>query len=144
VKSVQGLIPRSPDDVLDPVATAGGQGDLTMVLAATAASVSGRVRSDGSRRDNMVILFSTEERRWFNRSPYIRTSESGANTRFTLAGIPPGEYFITAVDLDGRQRGGEWWTEREALLALALTARRITLSEGQSGKVDLPIVTAHR
>ena len=92
----------------------------------------------------MLILFATEERLWFNRSPYIKTSQPQTNGRFTMAGIPPGEYFITAVDLDNHQKTGEWWTDREVLLALASTAQRITLSEGQSHKANLQPVPAPR
>jgi hypothetical protein len=143
LKSVNTQVVRSPDDLFDPVATAGGQDDLTLLLADTAATVSGRVQSDRSQSEYMVILFPTAERLWFRRSPYIRTSPSGTTPRFTFAGIPPGEYFITAVELDNRQRG-EWWTDREALLTLAPTAQRITLSERQSNKADLQLVPLPR
>jgi hypothetical protein len=143
LKSVNTPNVRSPDDLFDPVATTGGQDDLTLWLADTAASVSGRVQNDRSQSESLVVLFPTEERLWFYRSPYIKTSPSGTTSRFTLAGIPPGEYFITAVELDERQRG-EWWTDRDALLTLAPTAQRITLSERQSNKVDLQLVPVPR
>ena len=144
LKSVQTWVLGSPDDAFDPVATAGVQDGLTLLLADTAASVFGRVQDDRSEPDNMLILFPTEERLWFNRSPYIKTSQPQTNGRFTIVGIPPGEYFITAVDLDNHQKTGEWWTDREVLLALASTAQRITLSEGQSHKANLQPVPAPR
>jgi len=143
LKSVNTQVARSPDDLFDPVATAGGPDDLTLSLSDTAASVSGRVQNDRPESECMVILFPTEERLWYHRSPYIRTSPSGTTSRFTFGGIPPGEYFITAVEQDTRQRG-EWWTDREALLTLTPTAQRITLSERQSSRVDLQLVPVPR
>lgn len=144
LKSLRTAVTHSPDESLDLGTTTGAQGDLALVLAATAASISGRVQDDRPQPNNMVILFPTEERLWFNRSPYVRTSEPGANARFTLAGIPPGEYFIAAVDLEYRQKLGEWWTDRELLLAVQATAQRIALSEGQSARVEQPLVPATR
>ena len=142
LKSVQTPGLRDPDDVFDPAAVSGGQGELTLLLANTAAVVSGRVLKGRSEADTMVLLFPTGQRRWLNMTPYIKTSQPGTDGRYTLAGISPGEYFITAVALDGRQRAGEWWTDREALLMLAPASRRITVSEGQPITVDLALVPA--
>jgi carboxypeptidase family protein len=144
LKSLRTGVIHSPDELLDLGTTTGAQGDLTLVLAASAASVSGRVQADRLQSDNIVIVFPTEERLWFNRSPYIRMSEPGTNTRFTLAGIPPGEYFIAAVNVNSGQKLGEWWTDRETLLALQATAQRVALSEGQSARTELPLVPATR
>jgi hypothetical protein len=97
---------------------------------------------DRSQADNLVVLFSTDDTRWYIRSPYTKTSKQGNSARFTIAGIPPGEYFITAVDLHDRQLSGEWWMDREVLLTLATSAQRIKLAEGQSFTTTLRLVPA--
>jgi protocatechuate 3,4-dioxygenase beta subunit len=141
LKSVESSVAHTPDELLFLTAS-GAPSDLTLLLADTGASVSGRVQDGRPQADNLVVLFSTDERRWYIRSPYTKTSKQGNSARFTIEGIPPGEYFITAVDLNDRPLEGEWWTDREVLLTLAPSAQRIKLAEGQSFTTTLRLVPA--
>ena len=117
--------------------------DVTVVVSDGAAAVGGRVTDDAGQAvdDYRVVVFSTDERRWFGRSPYVQiTGGPDTSGRFTVANLPPGDYMAIALDtIEGDGDAGEWQNP-EVLARLASDATRVTLARGQRAAVDLRLV----
>ena len=80
-----------------------------------------------------VIAFSTDQQFWRAQSRHIQAARTDATGAFRLRGLPPGDYFVVAVD--GVEQG-EWFDP--AYLEQARAARRrITLTEGEKKTQDL-------
>lgn len=109
--------------------------DAEIVLSREGATING-VATDGpnTRASNFVaVAFSTSRDTWFNGSRQVKQRRSDANGSFTIDGLPPGEYWVAAVD---RLEQGNWLTP-ENLDALVPVAARVTVREGQVLSTDL-------
>jgi len=95
--------------------------------------ISGRVagESGGPAGGCAVVVFSTDRERWFATSSYLKRAQSSPDGSFRVGGLPPGDYYVAAVDPEGLVDSVEW-QEPEALRALTSAARRVTLGEGES------------
>jgi protocatechuate 3,4-dioxygenase beta subunit len=111
---------------------------MTLVFADAAPEISGRVVDERGRvvRDSFVLAFSTEPARWLTRSRYVKGRRPDANGAFRVSGLPPGDYWIVAVD---RIEQSEL-QDADALATLARAAERITLYERQRLVRDLRLV----
>ena len=82
-----------------------------------------------------VIAFSTDQQYWRAQSRHIQAGRTDSAGTFRLRGLPPGDYFIVAVD--GVEQG-EWFDP--AYLEQARTgAARITVREGEPKTQDLTL-----
>jgi hypothetical protein len=81
-----------------------------------------------------VIVFSTDRERWFATSSYLRRVQASPDGSFRVGGLPPGDYYVAAVDPEWSLDSGEW-QKPEALNALRSAARRVTLGEGDESLV---------
>jgi len=109
--------------------------DAEIVLSRDGASIGGVV-TDGpnTRASNFVaVAFSTLRDTWFNGSRQVKQQRSDAHGSFTIDGLPPGEYWVAAVD---RLDPGDWLTPAN-LDALVPSASRVTVREGQVLSTDL-------
>jgi len=109
--------------------------DAEIVLSREGATING-VATDGptTRVSNFVaVAFSTSRDAWFNGSRQVKQRRSEANGSYTIDGLPPGEYWVAAVD---RLEQGNWLTP-ENLDALVPAAARVTVREGQVLSTDL-------
>jgi hypothetical protein len=90
--------------------------------------------------DFRVIAFSTDRTRRYLGSRYVAVSPPGRDGTALFQGLPPGEYFVAA--LDGRVDLSE--AERLDLATLlerlAAGAARVTLTEGEKRSVSVRIV----
>jgi hypothetical protein len=76
-----------------------------------------------------VIVFSTDRTKWFANSRFLKFAKPSQDGGFEVVGLPPGEYWIAAVDsIQGNQSFGEW-EKPEVLEALSTRAQRVTLAE---------------
>jgi len=119
--------------------------DVTLVLSKTAAALSGAIVGDSSQEPSgtRVVLFATDESRWYTQSPYV-VSVTAEGGRFSLDSVAPGEYFVAAVpagDID--VTAGEL-RDPDLLRQLSAEARRITLSEGARRTLELRVSRAAR
>src|SRR6185436_3506976 len=83
--------------------------DAEIVLSTKGASIAGVV-TDGAttRASNFVaVAFSTARETWFNGSRHVKQRRSEANGSYTIEGLPPGEYWVAAVDC---LEPGNWLT----------------------------------
>jgi protocatechuate 3,4-dioxygenase beta subunit len=134
-------------DVLhEPVRFGGvedGRSDVVVVVSSGAAIAAGRVTDDGGRAvdDYRVLVFSTDSRRWFSRSPFVKvTGGPELDGGFTIRDLPPGDYWAIALDtIEGDGDAGEWQNP-EVLARLANDATRVTLAQGQRGALNLRLM----
>jgi hypothetical protein len=115
--------------------------DALIQVAHAAGIISGRVvgESGGPAGGCAVIVFSTDRERWFTTSSYLKRVQASPDGSFRVGSLPPGDYYMAAVDPEGSLDSGEWQTP-EALNTLASAARRVTLGEGERFVTELHLV----
>jgi hypothetical protein len=130
------------DDVTDTgVEFKSGQdlSGLEVVASSRQTEISGGVTaSNGSAlKDYTVVVFSDDPQYWslpFTR--WVNGTRPDQEGRFRLSNLPAGSYNIVAVDYI--EAGA--WGDPDLLDRLKSHAKRITLSEGGSERVDLKLV----
>jgi protocatechuate 3,4-dioxygenase beta subunit len=133
-----------------PVTLAGpddSRRDAIFVISATAGSIGGRVRDDAGRPapDYRALVFSTNPARWFAGSPWVKLGAGPeSDDGFSVRSLPPGDYFVVAVDaIDGDDTEGEWQNP-EVLTTLAASATRVTVRERQRTPIELRLTRWER
>jgi hypothetical protein len=109
---------------------------VTMTTKAT--TISGSVRDvTGPRQQMSVVAFPVEKRQWsrYGFTPLTIKAASFFGPRYTLTGLPPGEYFVVAVDapFSGAWRDPAW------LDAASRVATRVTLKWDEPVTIDLSL-----
>ena len=90
-------------------------------------------------KDYSVVVFPKDRDQWTPNSRYMRTSRPDQDGRFKVNGLPPGAYYIVALDyLD---TSGDW-NDPESLDRLRSRATTFSVNEGETKTVDLKIATA--
>jgi hypothetical protein len=111
---------------------------LVIALTDTPTEIAGTVRDESGRVDPTaaVVIFSAERADWSNfgdtprRLSYARPSIAG---RYRVAGLPPGQYLIVAVDDASLQN----WQDPRVLDVLSRLAQRVTLDDREKKAVDV-------
>jgi len=112
--------------------------DAEVLFSPSGATVSGSVE-DGSRTRASafaVVAFSRSRATWFAGSRFVKKGRADANGSFTISGLAPGDYWVTAVD---RLEPDDWQTP-EVLDALVQGATRVTVEEGQIATISLRLI----
>lgn len=97
----------------------------------TAASISGHVTNAASAPvgNYSVVVFSTDRRTWSTPSRVLRLARPAPDGSFEVASLPPGEYWVAAIDpAEGSEASSDRFTP-ELLEKLSFRARRVTLVE---------------
>jgi hypothetical protein len=126
-------------DVLDtPLVIAPGQdvAGLVVTFSDRVTELSGSLIDQVGRPapNHFVVLFSTNPAYWRQQSRWLRQpARPASDGRFSVAGMPAGEYFLAAVT---EFEPNEWYTPAflQQLVPLSL---RITLAEGEKKTQDL-------
>ena len=108
-----------------------------VVLSNGAAEVSGQVTGAATQGGASIVVFRIAPERWFERSRHLKTARTDRNGRFTIAGLPPGEYWVAAVDGGFAPQDAAEWLRPNVLSALTASARRVTVREGGRVSVEL-------
>jgi hypothetical protein len=88
-----------------------------------------------------VIVFGTDRRTWVTTSHSLRLAQPAEDGSFEVASLPPGEYWVAAVDpIAGTEVSGEW-LKPESLEKLSFRAQRVTLAERQRHITVLRLVS---
>jgi hypothetical protein len=109
---------------------------VTMTTKTT--TISGSVRDvTEPGRQTSLVAFPVEKRQWsrYGVTPLTIKAESFVGPRYTLTGLPPGEYFVVAVDA----ASGGAWRDPAWLDAASRVAIRVTLKLEEPVTVDLSL-----
>jgi hypothetical protein len=88
--------------------------------------------------DYSIAVFPQDRDKWTPGSRYLRSGRPDQSGRFKLTSLPPGEYFVIALDyMDANE-----WTDPEFLERIRTKATRLSISEGETKSVDLKVTTA--
>jgi hypothetical protein len=116
--------------------------DVEVVLTDRLTTIAGSVRDarGSAATDGHIIAFATGRESWHAASRFIAHTTVSATGMFSLRGLPPGDYFVAAVDrVRGSDEDGEW-ADPGLLDALAARAAHLTLNEGESVSLTLPLL----
>ena len=115
--------------------------DIEVELTNRLTDVSGLVTNSRglAQTDFSAVVFPQDRDKWTPNSRYVRTSRPDQDGRFKVSGLPPGAYFIVALDyLD---TSGDW-TDADNLERLRSKATMFSINEGETKTVDLRIASA--
>ncbi len=116
--------------------------DVEVVFSRAAASLTGRATDDRARpiADYAVYVFATDRDKWVAGSRWLKVVRPGADGTFKATALPPGDYWVAAVDLAEAASAAADWIDSDRLDGLALRATRVALGEQQSSDVTLRMV----
>jgi hypothetical protein len=113
--------------------------DVEITVTRRFSEVSGRISTArGQPGSGYVLVFSADRDRWTMASRHIRFAKASLDGDFTVHGLPPGDYYVAAVDrlLEGI---GEW-QDPAVLEELIPDAVRVSVGEDQHQVVSPRLV----
>ena len=132
-------------DVLDfPLEVGSSGGDVsnaTLIFTDKTQELSGTIQDATGRPapDFTIIVFSTDTRYWMPQARRINATRPGTDGKFTLRGLPAGDYRMTAVtDVEP----GEWF-DPAFLTQLQNVSIPISLREGEKKVQDVKLASAN-
>ncbi len=130
-------------DVSDAPLTVEGEdiGGVALTFTDRVTELSGSVTNADNDQDAnaLVIAFPTDRSGWINygsRPRRLQSARVNPNGSFRIGGLPPGEYFVTAV----RDEVAGDWQQTEFLESVAAEATRVRLTEGDKQTLSLRVV----
>jgi hypothetical protein len=115
--------------------------DVEVVLTDRVTEIVGGVTDDRGRpaADYVVVAFATDRAQWYQQSRFLKNTSPARDAAFALRGLPPGQYYVAAIDRRlGAEEAGEL-ENPEFLESLVAHATRVTLSEGQRTTLTLKL-----
>jgi len=129
---------NAADEPVQFATTDDSRADVDIVFADTAAEISGRVVDTRGEplAAYVTVAIPVDRDRWYSGSRYLRTASPSQEGRFTLASLPPGEYFLAAVDALSEGALQDF----EVLATLGTLGRRVKVSGSERLVTDLSLV----
>jgi hypothetical protein len=115
--------------------------DVEVVLTDRVTEIIGGATDDRGRpaADYVVVAFATDRAQWYQQSRFLKNTLPARDAAFALRGLPPGQYYVAAIDRRlGAEEAGEL-DNPEFLESLVAHATRVTLSEGQRTTLTLKL-----
>ena len=113
------------------IVTAAQTANATATIRSSAAgAIAGHVTDAQSKPIDsyLVIVFSTDRTKWFPDSRSVMMARPGQDGGFEVVGLPPGDYWVAAVEaIPVNQNLGEWGRP-ETLDRLSTRATRVMLA----------------
>ena len=118
------------------------RGQVNVVFSSAGAEISGRVVNGRNEPVGtyVVIALPVDRNRWYNGSRFIKLAHPDEEARFSLGMLPPGNYWVAAVDA----LPDESLEDPDLLERLSTIGRRTTLISGQRLVTDLPLAATSR
>ena len=115
---------------------------VEVVFSRLGASIAGRATDERAApvRDYAVLAFSIDRDTWVAGSRWVKLARSSADGGFNLRALPPGDYWVAAIDRVDALPAAADWVDAELLTLLSARATRVTLGEGQSHTLTLRVV----
>jgi hypothetical protein len=102
-------------------------------------TISGTVKTSRGElsKDYTAIVFAQDKEKWTGNSRYQSAGRPDQDGRFKISGLPPGEYYVIAVDrLESGQSG-----DPDFLEGVRSKATSLSLREGDTKNVELRLNT---
>jgi len=114
--------------------------DVEIVVSSGAAMITGTVtKSRGQPTDGVaVLLFSSDSSKWYRQSQSLRL-EQRPGREFRFASLPPGSYYLLALDAASDLVTSGDWQDPGVLEDLRRSATRITVNERETRPVTLSL-----
>jgi hypothetical protein len=124
-------------DIPIDIAAVGSIGGVQIVLTDKQTTLSGTVRSTTGApvTDYTVVIFPDRRREGAATTRYNRVVRPDQQGRFEIKGLPPGDYLAAAVE--SLEQGGQF--DPAFRKQIEPTAKRFSLTEGQSSILDLTL-----
>lgn len=102
-------------------------------------TVSGTVKTSRGElaKDYTAVVFAQDKEKWTGNARYQSVGRPDQDGRFKISGLPPGEYYIVAVD---HVEPGQW-TDPDFLGSVRSKATSLSLREGDTKNVELRLNT---
>jgi len=115
--------------------------DVEVTFTDSITTLSGTIRPP-SLKSVSVFVFSDDRDRWYEGSRYVSFRTSTADA-FAIGGMPPGGYFVAALDKlpEGMPGANDLLAEPEFLDRLSREATHVTLTERSTAAVTLSIIS---
>jgi hypothetical protein len=132
-------------DATDAVMTFGTRDqslrNVEVVFTNQVATLGGTV-VDGRRQpiaQAVVLAFPVERDRWYFGSRFFGLGRSSGTGSFAIGPMPPGEYYVAAVERIAGSESDGAWQDPEYLATLSREAATVRLGEGQRAAVTLTL-----
>ena len=138
--SLRSAVVNGRDTLDQPLEVPPGQdvSDVAVTLTDRPAEIAGTVLDQLGRPtpEYAIVVFSTDRAHWSTAPRRVSgVVKAGSDGRFTVTGMPPGEYFLAVLtDPDPVQLKDPSFLEQ-----LAASAIRVTLAEGESKVQDVKL-----
>jgi Carboxypeptidase regulatory-like domain len=123
-------------DALDfPIELRSQPGEVVVTFSDQSTELSGIVQDAAGQPapEYHVVIFAADRNYWTAPSRRIRSLRPSADGKYTVSGLPPGEYLMVAVsDIEP----GEWF-DPALLDQLSRVALKVTLADGEKKAQDL-------
>jgi hypothetical protein len=128
------------DTGVDPAGLVNG-GDAEIVVSEKGGTITGQATDRETAVTNYsVVVFPVFRDRWNPHSRWLKFSTANHDGTFRIAGLPPGDYHVAAVDrIDGTMDAGEW-QNADVLARLVSGAERVTVREGETRSATLRLL----
>ena len=115
--------------------------DVEVVISGAGATIGGTVSDDRGIPVSrfIAIVFPTERSKWGMGSRFMKFGVPSQDGSFRVVGLPPGDYWIAAVDRVDTEPGGEWQSP-EVLETLISRATRLGVAEGETRSATLRVI----
>ena len=116
--------------------------DVEIVVSDAGAAVEARAidSSNETATSFTLVVFSTARELWYPQSRHLKTKRSGGDGAARVTGLPPGDYYVAAVNrFQSGPLGGEL-SDPDILYQLAQGARQVTLNERDRRTLTLRLV----
>jgi len=127
-------------DLLDfplEIGPTGETGEIVVTFADAVQEVNGTLQDPAGRPapEHTIIVFAADNRFWTTPTRRVRSTRPGTDGKFTVTGLPPGEYRMAAVvDVSPTEITDPLFLEQ-----LVAGSVKITLAEGEKKTQDLKI-----
>jgi hypothetical protein len=118
--------------------TAANVDNIAVTFTDAPSELGGRLQDASGRAatDYFIVVFSTDERTWFNRSRAVVQVRPASDGSFSVRGLPAGSYWMAALtDLEQRDE----WVDPVVLRQLVPAAVKVTLADGEKKTQDIRI-----
>ena len=115
--------------------------DVEVVVANDSASVTGQVVDSRQNpvEQYVVRLFSVDPAQWFSRSQRVKIARPASSGRFRIAGVPPGDYWMVAVERSDDPMVANDDLAPAHLEELLRRAERVTLGPSDARQLTLTL-----